>query len=198
MKEIEPYKVFPEEIAWIKKPDPNNPDDVEAIKRIDAQPSVQKWMTGPDLTEEDFEDENFYGICEEKDKKGMDGFVSLYESEDETINNLKKKKLIDFLQDTIIMEISFARYIDPNVLPENQKKGLVSSAVRQVCFAFLEKEKNVVIVAFTSPQNLPSEGVLKNAGFVIKGKVFYDDDSKEEDNFWILDKDELNKVLRKK
>jgi RimJ/RimL family protein N-acetyltransferase len=196
MREKESKKIFSEEVAWIKKPDPNNVDDIEAIERIDTQSEVAKWMVGPALTREDFLEENFYGICGEKDEKGMEGFVYLYDIDGELVDRLIEQKLIDS-KDAKILEIRFARCIDSNASPENRKKGLVSSAVRQVCFSLLEKEKNVVIVAFTNPQNLPSEGVLKNAGFIKKGKILYDKESKVEDNFWILDKRELEKVLRK-
>jgi len=191
-------KVFPWETAWIKKPDPNNSDDVEAIKRIDKQPAVAEWMTGSALTEEDFSEENFYGVCEEKNEKGISGFVWLYEPDEETIVNLEKNKLVDFSKGMKVLEISFARYIDPDLPAENQKRGITSSAVRQICFSSIKNQKNIAITAFTNPKNLPSESVLRSAGFIIKGKVFYDKKSKEEDNFWILDKKELEKILKKK
>lgn len=199
MKENEPYKVFPEEIAWLRK---LNTNDVERYKLIDAQPEVSKWMKVETTTTEKIlelfsgKEQLIYGICGDKNQKEIDGWVSLYEPETELVDRLIEQKLIDS-KNAKILEISFARYVNPNLPAEKQKKGIISSAARQICFPLLEKEKNVIITGFTNPQNLPSERALKSSGFVIKGKVFYDKESKEEDNFWVLDKEELEKVLRK-
>jgi RimJ/RimL family protein N-acetyltransferase len=198
MKENEPYKIFSWEKAWIKKPDANNPDDVEAIKRIDAQPGVQKWMVGPPLTAEDFSEENFYGFCEEENTKGISGFVYLYDADEELIDRLIGKKLIESSKTAKILEMSFARYTDPNIPREKQKRGITSSAARQIAFVILEKEKNILITGFTNPENLLSENAIKSVGFVLKGKILYDKDSREEDNFWILDKEGLEKILEMK
>lgn len=197
----EPLKVFPWEAAWLKKPDPDNPDDIEVFKRIDAQPAVQKWMVGETMNTEEikeaFLEKNFYGVCGEKSKGRMEGFVWLYEPEAETAANLSESGLVDS-KDTQVLEISFARLVDQNLPVENREKGLITSAIRQICFSLIKKQEKTAIIAFTNPQNLPSEGVLVNAGFIIKGKTFYNKESPEEDNFWILDKNKLETILEKK
>ena len=193
-----PVKIFTWESAWIKKIDPENSDDIERIKRIDNQPEVEEYMAGPDITREDLAEENFYGICLEKSSERTEGFVWLYESEKDRLDNLKEHNLIDFSEDKEFLEISFARLIDPNLPLEEQVRGLVPSAVRQICFSILRKQTKTTIIAFENPQNLLSEGILRNAGFVLRGKAPYHREAEEEDNFWILDKDELEKILKKK
>jgi len=204
--EVEPVKIFPWEVAWIKKPNPDNPEDINAYKKIEAQPAIKEWMDNADelSTTEEVQDmfaEIFYGVCGEKDKGGMEGFVWLYKPEKETLNNLKKRNSVDPSEFKDVLETSFARLVDENIPKENQIRGLIPSAIRQICFSLLEKNKKMLITAFTDPKNLLSEGVLKNAGFVIKGKTFYDKEAEEaskEDNFWVLDKNELERILKKK
>lgn len=204
MQENEPYKIFPGEIAWLRRLNADNPNDIKIYKLIEAQSEVARWMENEDMTIEEVkellsdEDQAFYGICSNKNQDEADGWVSLYEPETELIDRLIEQKLIDS-KDAKILEISFARYINPNVSSESRKRGLISSATRQICFSLIEKqENNVIIVGFTNPQNIPSENTLKSAGFIIKGKILYDEESKEEDNFWVLDKKELEKILEKK
>jgi len=201
--ETEPRKVFPWETAWIKKPDANNPDDIDAYKRIEAQPTVQEWMDDAEelsTTEEVrelFTEKFFYGVCGEKSKGRMEGFVWLYKPEENTTTNINKSGLVD-PKDAAILEISFARYVDPDLPAESRERGLIPSAIRQICFPFVEKQEKTSIIAFTNPKNLLSEGVLKNAGFIIKGKIYYNEESSEEDNFWVLDKNKLGTILEKK
>lgn len=200
--ETEPWKVFPWEVAWLKRMDKNNPDDVERYKRIDAQPDVGKWMEGEIKDAEEilelFSSEKFlYGVCGEKSKNKIEGWVWLYDPDKELIDRLIKQKLIDFSKDTQVLEISFARYNDPNMPAEDRERGLIPSAIRQICFSLIEKQENIVIMAFTNPKNLLSEGVLVNSGFIIKGKIPYNEESLEQDNFWILDKGKLEIVLEK-
>ena len=194
---IGPVKVFPWERAWIKRADPENPDDVKMLKLIDDQPEVAKYMVGPDLTPKDFTEKNFYGVCAEKPRGKILGFVWLYEPEKDKLRDLKKRNLIDPSTNKEFLEISFARLVDENLPIEEQVWGLMPSAIRQICFSLLKKQEKITIMAFVSPKNLLSEGVLKNIGFV-KGKVYYDKKFKEEDNLWILDKNELEKILKKK
>jgi hypothetical protein len=202
--ETELRKVFPWETAWVKKLDASNPDDVEAYKNIDAQPEVSKWMVGDIMNTKEikelFSDKEqlMYGVSGEKNKDRIEGWVSLYEPEAETIDNLIERKLIDSPKDAQFLEVSFARLVDENVPTEKKVRGLIPSAIRQICFSLLQKQEKILIMAFTDPKNLPSDGVLKNAGFVVRGKVFYDEKSKDEDNFWVLDENELKKILKKK
>ncbi len=197
-----PVKVFEQESAWIKRADPNNPKDIEAFQDIDTQPEVGRWMTGDTYTTEEikkhFSEEYFYGICGEKAIGRMEGFVWFYSPEEDTIINLKKSGLIDLSKDSEILEMSFARLVDEGLPQKNKERGHVPSAIRQIGFALLNKSKKTTIVAFTNPRNLLSEGVLKNSGFKIKGEMFYDENAKEKDNFWVLDRDELEKILKKK
>src|SRR4030043_17564 len=88
--------------------------------------------------------------------------------------------------------------IKENVPVENRERGLIPSAIRQICFSLIKKQEKITIIAFTNHENLLSERVLEKAGFIIKGKTFYDEKSKEEDNFWVLDENELKKALEKK
>ncbi|MFH1129420.1 MAG: hypothetical protein V1686_01655 [Patescibacteria group bacterium] len=198
-----PVKIFEQESAWIKKPDSNNPNDIDAYKRIEDQPIIKKWMDDAEelSTTEEIKKmfkKQFYGVCGEKEKGLMEGFVWLYELEEDTITNLKESRLIDLSGNSKILEISFARLLDENLPEENKGRGHIPSAIRQIGFSLLEKSEETTIVAFTNPKNLLSEGVLKNSGFKIRGKVFYDINSKEQDNFWVLDKQELEKILKKK
>ena len=194
---IGPVKVFPWEKAWIKRADPENPDDVKMLKLIDDQPEVAKYMVGPDLTPKDFTENFFYGVCAEKSRDKILGFVWLYEPEEYKLRDLRKRGSIDSSADKEFLEISFARLVDINLPTEEQVTGLMPSAIRQICFSLLKKQKKTTIIAFVSPENLLSEGVLKNVGFT-KGEIYYDKKFKEEDNLWILDKNELEKILKKK
>jgi len=203
--ETRPMKIFPWEPALVRRPDPNNADDIEEYKRIEAQPTVKEWMSFADAlsTTEEVQEmfqETFYGIYkEEKEKSTMEGFIWLYKPEKNPRKNLKKSKLIDPSDIKHVLEISFARFIDNSPSAENRERGLISSAVRQICFSILEKQSDKIIAAWTSPKNVLSEGVLKNAGFVTKGEVVYDEEeTKEKDHFWVLDKNELEKILEKK
>lgn len=199
---LEPWKVFSWETAWLRKLDANNPNDIETYKVIDTQPEVQKQMIGEPMTDEElkklFSDEEqvFYGVYGDKNEDKIEGWVSLYEPETELIERLIEKRLIT--KGAQVLEISFARLVDKNLPAEKQKIRLAPSAIRQVCFQALGNQKNVIITAFTSPKNLLSQGTLINSGFVIKGRILYDNESTEEDNFWVLDKSELEKILEKK
>jgi len=202
--EIEPQKVFPWEAAWVKKLDASNSDDIEAYKNINARSEVSKWMVGDTMNTEEikelFSDKEqlMYGVSGEKSKDRTEGWVSLYEPEAETVDNLIERKLVDFPKGTQFLEISFARLIEENAPTENRIKGLIPSAIRQICFSLLKKREKIAIIAFTNHENLLSERVLEKTGFIIKGKTFYDEKSKEEDNFWVLDENELKKILEKK
>jgi hypothetical protein len=200
----EPWKVLPWEAALLKKLDANNPDDIERYRHIDVDPEALKWMEGDIMTKEEIlenfsdEDQLLCGVCGEKSKGKIEGWVQLYDTETERINRLVDGGLADFSKDTQVLEISYARYVDPHLPKENQERGLIPSAVRQICFSVIKDRKNIVITAYTNPKNLLSESVLKNAGFIIRGKIFYDENSPEEDNFWTLDENKLKKILEKK
>lgn len=202
--ETEPRKVFPWEVALLKRMDVNNPDDIERYKRIDAQVEVEKWMEGDKMTTENTlelfsdKDQLLYGVCGEKSKGKIEGWVWLYDPDTEMVDKLIKRELIDSSKDTRVLEVSFARYVDPDLPKENREKGLIPSALRQICFSHIKKQKKIAIIAFTNPKNLPSEGVLVNAGFIIKGKISYNEESPEEDNFWILDENKLKEILEEK
>lgn len=199
--EIESWKVFPRETAWLRKLNPNNPNDIEMYELIEAQPETSKWMEGETITREEIkallldEEQAFYGVCEEKGDEKAEGWVSLYEPETELVERLIERGLI--ARDKQILEISFARYVDLKAAG-GKKTFLIPSAIRQICFSLIEKQKKLTIIGFTSSKNLFSEGVLKNSGFVIKGKIPYNPEAPEEDNFWVLDKNELEKILARK
>ena len=199
--ETEPWKVFPWEVAWLRKLDANNPNDIEMYELIDAQPEVGKWTVGETKTKEELKelfsdkDQIFYGVHGDKNEDKIEGWVSLYEPETELSERLIKKGLIKVSKGTQVLEVSFARLVDENLPMDKQKSWLIPSAIRQACFSLIEKQKNAIITAFTNPKNLLSEGALVNSGFVIKGKILYDEDSSEEDNFWVLDKNKLEKIL---
>jgi hypothetical protein len=193
-------KIFPWEPAWLKKGNPQSAKDVKTLKLTDRQPDVEKFMVGDPLKKSDFKDEGFYAVCGEKDV--MEGFVWIYELADEVRINLGKSKLVGPNQLENVWEVSFARLIDKNISNEELKKKinhLMPSAVRQICSLFKES-KEITIVAYSDPENLNSSGVLTNACFEKKGEVFYDKKSKKrgkKDNFWVLSKDKLNKLLLK-
>lgn len=193
MKEKEP--------VWFRKLDANNPDDIKIYKTIEQQPGVSEWMGKDDMQEEEIkellsdEEQIFYGVCAEKGAN-PEAWISLYEPEQELIERLIEQKLIDASKNKKILEISFARYINPEL--STSKKGLISSAVRQICSSLMEKQEKPLIIAFTDPENLRPEGVLNLSGFVVKGKIKYEKDSLKEDKFWVLDKSELEKILENK
>lgn len=197
---VGPIKIFSWETALIKKVDPEKLEDVEMLKNIDAQPDVEKYISGPDLTLEDLQEENFFGVCLEKPKGKIGGFIWLYTSEDDTYDNLRERNLINTSENKDFLELSFARLVDQNLPIEEQVSGLIPSALRQICFSLCRKqrEKEIEIMAFQHPTNLLSEGILINSGFVLKGKSPYHQGDKEENNFWILDEDRLEEILKKK
>ncbi|OGZ34591.1 MAG: hypothetical protein A2V60_02320 [Candidatus Portnoybacteria bacterium RIFCSPHIGHO2_01_FULL_39_19] len=202
--EIEPQKVFPWEAAWVKKLDASNSDDIEAYKNINARSEVSKWMVGDTMNTEEIKElfldreQLMYGVSGEKRRDRTEGWVSLYEPDTEIVDKLIKRELVDNSKDARVLEISFARLIEENVPVENRERGLIPSAIRQICFSLIKKQEKITIIAFTNHENLLSERVLEKAGFIIKGKTFYDEKSKEEDNFWVLDENELKKALEKK
>ena len=120
-------------------------------------------INGPEDLEEWLNESIVYGICDPENK--IIGFVQLYE-----VGKALKKRL-EIRDKENLYEISFA-------LPEKYRytKGLVSSAVREVCTLY----PHFQIVAFTNPNNEKSIRVLEHSGFILSGKVKYHANEKNE------------------
>lgn len=201
------WKIVPEETAWVRLFDIENPSDVERYKEMDKSDYICRWMVGEPMTDKEIKkflsshSENktlFAAFAEEGDGK-MEGWVQFLPEDKEKVLRIQKEILAGTPLKNKVWEISFARYQgdDP---ASKKKKGLISSAVRQACYFFKkpESEKETDIIAYTDPDNAPSERVLEKAGFVKMGKIKYDEDDEKEDNFWILDWDKLNDIYAKK
>ena len=218
------WKLISEEPALISILNPKNFSDIDWYEKLDKSPEVQEWMEedGEAMTREDIqriiashpEKWLFYGISGEKGESELEGWIQMWPEEEEIADRVREKFSADLPKDNLILELSYARYKDPNMPEEKREKGLLSSGLRQVCYslglAMTEKDKETKeskkpllkpklnIVGYTDPDNKPSEKVLEKSGFKIVGKIKYEPDSEKEDNFWMLDWDKLSDFYAKK
>lgn len=197
--------------------------DYIRYQEIDAHPEAEEWMVGKPMTHKEIKDfigSNsrdglIYGITGEKLKGELAGWVQLVQVDDEMLERIRNAGLIEIPQDSLALEISYANPKDRNLSEEKRERGLISSGVRQICYSLNQKlregeresEKsgkkiknpNLVIIAYTNPNNIPSEMVLKSSCFKNKGKMIYDpEENLEYDNFWVLDWEELEERFSEK
>ncbi len=217
------WKLISEEPAFVSILSEKDPSDIEWYKKLDKSPEVQKWMIedGEEMTEEDIkhiiahhpQKWLFYAVSGEKSGSEVEGWIQMWPEEEEIADRIRKKFSADLPKDNLILELSYARYKDPNIPKEKREKGIISSGLRQVCYLLglhltgedaetkaakkpLLKPK-LNIVAYTDPENEPSEKVLEKSGFKIVGKIKYEPGSGKEDNFWVLDWDKLRDFYAK-
>lgn len=211
-----------EESASIFPLNPENLADFQRYKKLDRSPEVQKWMIGEETTDEELkkylashpEEVLIYAISGEKSGGKMEGWLQLVPEEEERIERIRKLNLANIPEDHAILELSYARYKDSKLSEEKREKGLISSGIRQIGYFLGVKltsedeetskspkpllKPKLTITAYTSPANYPSERVLEKSGFKKVGEIQYDEDSREPDNFWILDWDELARIFAEK
>ncbi len=218
------WKLISEEPAFICGMNPEDPIDVKRYMEMERQEDVKRWMEEVDEEPETEDIKKYfeshqkeimlYSVSGEKGEGEADGWVMLMPEEKERIERINKTGLANLPKEDYIMELSFARRSDPDMPDKEREKGLVSSGVRQICYSLglalhkEEKEKeetkrpflnpNLKIVAYTNPENKPSEMVLEKSGFEMKGKVKYEPNSEKENNLWVLDWKKLADYYAKK
>lgn len=210
------WKLIPEEPAAIRALNPKDAIDFERYQEIDRSPESQKWMIGEEMDEEEIkeflashpQDIVLYAVSGKKSEGELEGWVQLLPEGKERINRIKKEGVADLSKNHLILELSYARYFNPKLKTEENEKGLISSGIRQICYllglVFNKKDKadqksqkpmlkpKIDVVAYTDPQNEPSERVLEKSGFKKLGQIKYEPDDQVFNNFWLLDWGELN------
>lgn len=218
------WRLIYEEPAFISILSAENPSDIDWYEKVDKSPEVQKWMIedGEAMTKEDIKHIIashpkkwlLYAVSGEKSGGELEGWIQMWSEEEEKDKIIKNQFPADFSEDDLIIELSYARYKDPNLPEEKREKGLISSGIRQICYLLglqLTKEDaetkeskkpllkpKLSFVAYTNPLNKPSERVLEKSGFKNIGKIKYEPSSEKEDNFWVLDWDKLADFYAKK
>lgn len=222
MPEKRLWKLIPEEPALISALSSENTVDFERYKQMDRSPETQTWMIGDEMTNEEIKEHLdshskevlLYAISGEKGEGDLEGWVQFLPEEKERIDRIRKLALADLLEDDLILELSYAKYKDPDLPEERRERGLISSGVRQICYSLglelTEQDAEVKeskrpllkpklkIVAYTNPVNKPSERVLEKSGFKKLGAIKYEPDDEKYDNFWMLDWDELSDFYARK
>jgi len=213
-----PWQVAPYEKAWIRSMDLTlGTDDRRIYQEMDRDPSTLKFMVGEPMTEEDLDSfavENndpgkeriIYAVTSEKSQgKKMEGWVMLYPEGAGRIEEVSEKGFYDFPPDANVIEVSYARYLDKKVADEEKERGLISSALRQVCYTYglideeiiskIKTKKTIApkifFVAYTDPANSSSDRLLDKSLFEKRGQLQYDVDSEKLDDFWVLDWEKL-------
>ncbi|MBI2632850.1 MAG: GNAT family N-acetyltransferase [Parcubacteria group bacterium] len=219
-KETRLWKLVPEEPARIRQLNPYNIEDFKRYKQMDRSAETQQWMIGEAMTDEEIKeamsshsDDCFlYAVSGEKSKGELEGWIQLLPEEQERIERIKK--MVHMNPSHLVLELSYARYNNPDVAKEKREKGLISSGVRQIGYSLgwslTEDDRKtgkdgkpslkpkLIITAYTDPDNQPSERVLTSACFKNVGKIKYELDSKKYDNLWILNWKKLADFYAKK
>lgn len=178
------------EPAFLRGLNPTDQTDFTRYKKIYQDPRVEQYIEGSEKNASNKElrkilkeqnDLLVFVIANAEDKnRKMQGWIQFSPDETQRIRRIKDLKAATKQNNTIITEISFARYN-----PARKKvKGVISSGVRQACIKVKEMEtllaqkenrnpRKIIINAYVSKDNKPSVRVLNRAGFVRKGQFFY-------------------------
>ena len=227
------WKLISEEPAFVTNLSVENPSDIDWYEKVDRSPEVNRWMKnegelpGGIMTKEEIEDVIsrhpkdwlLYAVSGGKSEEELEGWIQIWPEEKEKVKRIKEKFSKDIPKNNLVLELSYARYKDPDLTEEEWEKrerGIIYSGIRQTCYLLglqLTKENaktkaskkpilkpKLSFVAYTDidPVNISSEKVLEKSGFKIVGKIKYEPDSEKEDNFWVLDWNELSDFYAKK
>ncbi len=144
-------------------------------------------------------------LTDPEEMRQIRGFVWIYSEREEKIRFSRLQRIGVIPPSTrqrYLLEVSFA--VRPSPDGVQLGSGLMSSALRLSCLQvqmLLQShpdEPEVEILAFTNPENLPSQRTLEAAGFVKKTTVKYSWDSPEDTFFYMLSWQLLNQKVRQK
>jgi len=196
---VESVRDDPHEPYIILQFNPNNSEQTQVYAEIDKQSEVLRWMLPSTastpkeldwLTRESYLDpENPRQLFPVADRRGnILGWVQYKPDEEQRIDDVKKQ--IDIPDDSIVLEISYAKLFgrSPDSLsgddfqshgksiPMNGNPGVAINGVKQTLEILHEREaliskaankpsRKIVVTAYTDLGNQASESVLRKNGF---------------------------------
>lgn len=201
-----PWKASPDEPYGIRRFNGNRSEDTQAFKDIDRHPRALEFLIPPRpssrkkldwlvrINEADEKDPRLmFAIVDDKNEPV--GFIQFYP--DKAIEKLRDQ--VDIPKDALVLEVAYGkRFVDwpkgkwwlrdRDNLPTEEAKGVAISGLKQMLIKIEQMEKTVLagpifITAYTNPENLASEGVLRQNNFTkLEQQMDY---GKEKDNVWI-------------